>query len=134
MKNIHLNLAFPPTVNSYYTKTRRGIFISKKGREFRDMCAEQCNEQNAYGLLLSHPLQLDVILFPPDRRKRDLDNYMKALLDALTTSKVWEDDSLVDGLTVRRGVITPRGMVSLRISAHDEFIIPNVPTIWDHID
>ncbi|NBW22487.1 MAG: RusA family crossover junction endodeoxyribonuclease, partial [Caulobacteraceae bacterium] len=31
--------------------------------------------------------------FPPDRRKRDLDNILKSLLDALTHAGVWEDDS-----------------------------------------
>jgi len=34
-------------------------------------------------------------MHPPDRRVRDCDNYWKALLDAMTAGRVWDDDSRV---------------------------------------
>ena len=133
MKEIYLELPFPPTVNSYYSKTQRGIYISRKGREFRDMCADECHEQNAYGLLLFDRLQVDVILYPPDRRRRDLDNYMKALLDSLTQAKVWEDDEQVDNLIIHRGKIIPRGKCAVRLQLFESIIMPDSIDIWDFI-
>jgi len=134
MKEIHIDLPFPPTVNSYYSKTMRGVYISKRGRLFRDLCADACNEQNAYGLLLSERLAVDIILYPPDKRTRDLDNYMKALLDALTIAKVWEDDSLIDNLNIHRGSLVKGGKCSVRISEHHGLIMPNNSDVWDYIE
>ncbi len=136
MKDIHIELAFPPTVNSYYTKTQRGIYISKRGRVFRELAAEACLQQGVYNLSLTHPLTVDVILYPPDRRTRDLDNYMKALLDALTIAKVWEDDSLIDNLNIHRGVVVSKqeARASVRIADHHGLILPNSLSVWDYIE
>ncbi len=134
MKTVNLTLNFPPTVNSYYVRSKRGVFISKKGRLFRGNVAEECHEQSAYALGLSCALKVDVILYPPDRRTRDLDNYMKALLDALTLAKVWEDDSLVDNLNIHRGSIVKGGKCAVRISEHHGFIIPDCIDVWNFID
>jgi crossover junction endodeoxyribonuclease RusA len=40
--------------------------------------------------------------FPPDRRRRDLDNIQKPVLDALQHAGVYEDDSQIDLLVTRR--------------------------------
>jgi len=135
MKDIHLELEFPPTVNSYYGHNTRGIkYISKRGRTFRESCAELCLQQNAYGLSIDYRLSVDVILYPPDRRTRDLDNYMKALLDALTLAKVWTDDSLIDCLTIHRGSIVKGGKCAVRIQMHHGMILPNTDGIWEFIE
>jgi crossover junction endodeoxyribonuclease RusA len=59
---------------------------------------------------------MEVYLFPPDRRKRDLDNYMKGLLDALTNGKLWVDDSLINQLHIYRGEVVTDGSVRVEIS------------------
>jgi len=97
---IECYLPWPPTVNNYYSHTRNGVYISKKGRLYSLAVAEAVNEQLSGLDTLLSPLQLEVVLYPPDRRKRDLDNHMKALQDALTKAEVWEDDSLIDQLIV----------------------------------
>lgn len=55
-------------------------------------------------------LYLAVDLFPPDRRQRDLDNAVKALLDGLTAVEIWLDDSLIDLLVLRRGLPVAGGL------------------------
>lgn len=60
-------------------------------------------------------LRVDVLVYPPDRRKRDLDNLGKALLDALTKARVWADDSQIDVLTFSRKTIHRGGVVVVRI-------------------
>lgn len=46
------------------------------------------------------------VLFP-DRRRRDLDNLIKPLLDALTHGGAWEDDSQVKDLHIVESGIDP---------------------------
>jgi crossover junction endodeoxyribonuclease RusA len=54
--------------------------------------------------------------FPPDRRRRDLDNLLKPTLDALQHGGVYEDDSQVDLLVVRRcETDRPDGHVAIRV-------------------
>ena len=50
-------------------------------------------------------LSMTMTLFPPDKRRRDLDNAFKAPLDALAHAGVYEDDSQIDVLTIRRGAV-----------------------------
>ena len=115
--NYELYLPFPPTVNSYYVKTKRGVFISAKGKKFRAQAAESVLQQLGDPPTIAERMLVEVVLFMPDRRIRDVDNYMKALLDSLTCCGLWEDDSLIDQLFNYRGdVVKPHGRVFLRIS------------------
>ena len=116
IEDIVLHLPWPPTVNSYYKVTRNGQrYLDKKVRAFREAVLEEVMEQAPH-LRLDEKLFMEVYLFPPDRRKRDLDNYMKGLLDALTDSELWEDDSLIDQLHIFRGEIVKDGHVRVELS------------------
>lgn len=108
-------LPFPPTVNNYYVKTQRGVFISQKGRKFRHDTAEAVNEQLP-GVHIDEKMLVEVVLYPPDKRVRDLGNYDKALMDALTECGLWEDDSLIDQQFFYRGEKHKGGMVFMRIT------------------
>ena len=115
-QDVVLHLPWPPTVNSYYKITRHGQrYLDKKVRAFRDVVAESVHEQMP-GITLDESLFMEVYLFPPDRRKRDLDNYMKGLLDALTNAGMWDDDSLIDQLHIYRGEIVNGGSVRVELS------------------
>lgn len=114
--DIILYLPWPPTVNSYYKTSRSGHkYLDKSVGAFRDAIHTALHEQ-VPGLELVDPLFIDVFLFPPDKRKRDLDNYMKGLLDAITVSGLWEDDSQIDQLHIYRGETISKGVVVMEIS------------------
>ena len=53
-------------------------------------------------------------------RIRDLDNYNKALFDALTHAGVWEDDSQVKRMLVEWGPVVPEGKVEITISKYEK--------------
>ena len=111
-----LYLPYPPTVNNYYVKTRQGVFISKKGRQFRLAAAEAVNEQLP-DTHITFKVLLEVVLYPPDNRKRDIDNCLKGLLDSMTKCGLWKDDVLIDQIFMYRGVkMAPYGMCFIRIS------------------
>lgn len=116
MKGVFLQLPWCPSQSSYYDQNRFGRRLSKRGILYREKAIEACVEQNAYGLINKAPLDLAAILYPPDKRTRDLDNHLKGLQDALTHAKVYVDDSAISQLHTYRGVIIPHGMVLVRIT------------------
>jgi len=109
---IELTLPWPPTVNTYYRSTGGTVLISEKGRLYRKAVADQVLIQRGAKLFSG---RLDVVIhaFPPDKRKRDLDNILKALFDSLTKAGVWLDDSQIDRFSVQRCAIG--GMVKVAI-------------------
>jgi crossover junction endodeoxyribonuclease RusA len=75
------------------------MLISKRGREYR----EQVIALVWPGEPLTTRLAVEMLLYPPDRRRRDIDNTAKALLDALQHAGVYTDDSQIDRLVIERG-------------------------------
>jgi crossover junction endodeoxyribonuclease RusA len=53
--------------------------------------------------------------FPPDKRRRDLDNLPKVVLDSLTKAGVWKDDSQIQRLTIQWGAFWPGGALDVEI-------------------
>lgn len=108
-------LPWPPSVNNYWVRTRRGgMMVSKAGREYRvELLADLAGKVNG---TLSGPVKLAIALMPPDKRKRDIDNVLKPLLDGLTAAGVWEDDSQVKRLEMEIGEVTPHGRVMVEVS------------------
>lgn len=89
----YLELPWPPTTNKYYRNVRGMMLISKAGREYKEKVEHVWKDQ--VGQLVEGPVWLSVVLTPPDKRRRDLDNHCgKALLDALK-GLAYEDDSQI---------------------------------------
>lgn len=112
---VTLWLPWPPTINSYYKPVRSALYLSKKGRQYRELVEEYVNEQ-IEEMNLDERLLIETTWFPPDHRARDLDNYNKALLDALTHCKLWDDDSLIDQHFQYRGETIKGGAVKIEIN------------------
>ena len=110
-------LPFPPSVNHYWRKWNNRMVISKKGREYR---TEVCGLLAGGGGPRKPPaggrIALCMDAFPPDRRRRDLDNLPKAVLDSLAYAGVYEDDSQIDLLIVHRCGPVKGGKLEIRIS------------------
>lgn len=110
-------LPYPPTVNHYFQRNRDGsVRIGQPGLAFRQEVAYRCRQERIKPL--TGRLVVEVDVFPPDRRKRDLDNVLKALLDALKHGGAYEDDSQIDRLVVNRilPVTGKVGAVEVRIA------------------
>ena len=61
-------------------------------------------------------LEVDIEAHPPDRRKRDLDNLLKPVLDVLQDYGMFADDEQIDVLRIRRREIAQPGHVRVHIS------------------
>ena len=105
---IILNLPFPPSVNTYYRRGAHTTYMSKGGREYKAKVADYIAESNS-PKLGSARLRFEIVLWPKDKRKYDIDNRIKALLDSLQDAGVFDDDEQIDELVVYRGTGEVKG-------------------------
>lgn len=111
-----LTLPWPPTTNHLHTVVRGRKILSAKGREYRGAVLAACLEQSAPRLGQAR-VRVSVIAYPPDRRRRDLDNLHKGILDALTFACIFDDDSQIDELSIIRAYPEAPGRVLVTIEA-----------------
>lgn len=122
---MHLILPFPPSVNTYWRAPNSGPLkgrhlISAKGRAFQSAaCAAIIEQLRRLPKPSTELADVAIRLFPPDKRRRDIDNYNKALFDALTHAGVWEDDSQVKRMEIEWGPVTPGGKVEVTITKYE---------------
>lgn len=112
---MEITLPYPPSINHYYGRTKRGqVFIKPKGRKFR-----------ADSVAIILPMRLKVItgrvkchilINCPDKRRRDVDNIAKPVLDAMQHAGAYKDDCQIDYLTIERGEVVKGGKIVVRIT------------------
>lgn len=64
-------------------------------------------------------LAVTIDAYPPDNRRRDIDNLPKSVLDALQHAGVFDDDAQVDRLTVERCSQRAGGALVVRIEVKE---------------
>ena len=116
-------LPYPPTVNHYWRTVwkpgwpRPRILISKAGRTYRADVQSKLSAQFGAVPYCPGPLKVEIRVQFPDRRKRDLDNLLKGLLDALQQAAVYADDSQIRDLRIYdAGEIVSGGAVDVTIT------------------
>ena len=118
-----IELPYPPSLNHYWRHVmvgrRPATLISREGRAFRTRVCALLAADAGGGLIRKPPaggrIALAMDAFPPDRRRRDLDNLIKATADALQHAGVYEDDSQIDLLAIRRREPVTGGRLDVRI-------------------
>ena len=103
------DLPWPPSVNRYYRHVGPRVLISREGRKYRMMTVSRlggrCPKQTG-------PLRVSAEFYPPDARRRDLDNVGgKALLDSLQAAGLFEDDSQIKEIHLWMREPMPTGLV-----------------------
>lgn len=93
---IDLELPYPPSVNHYYRHVGPRVLISREGRQYRDRVLAILKTERIPRL--TDRLEVWMSFLPPDNRRRDLDNCVKCLLDALQKGGLYEDDSQIKKL------------------------------------
>lgn len=110
-----IQIPWPPSLNAYYRKFRNHMVIAEAGRKYREAIKELIGPVTAR----TERLAVVMILCPPDRRRRDVDNFAKCVFDAFTKAGVWVDDSQIDFLCISRGGIVKDGVIFLAICGMD---------------
>jgi crossover junction endodeoxyribonuclease RusA len=102
---IQIILSLPPSMNRLWRSTKGGtVYRSPKYTEWRTPAIQQITTQ-AKGKKIIGPYKLTMQVVRPDKRKRDLDNLLKAASDALVSAKVLEDHHCewIDARWVKEG-------------------------------
>jgi crossover junction endodeoxyribonuclease RusA len=113
---VTLKLPWPPSINHYWRRWRGRTVLSRWGRSYRAIVAARLagSECRCTGRL-----RVEIDAAPPDNRRRDLDNLLKAVLDALQHAGVYDDDGQIDCLLIRRLPPNPDSCLYVAIGAND---------------
>lgn len=97
-----ISLPFPPSVNNLFVNLPgRGRVKTQRYRTWRN--AAGWDIRAAKPEKFSGPIEVSVTYARPDNRRRDLDNFFKAVADALVEFEVIEDDSQIQKITLAWG-------------------------------
>lgn len=111
MMQYQFTLPYPPSSNHYWFQNGNRRFIGAKGKQFRQDVKMVVNHLNP----LTGKMYIDIMATMPDRRKRDLDNLLKATLDALQHGGLFEDDKDIDDIRIRRSSRIDKDIANLHI-------------------
>ncbi len=96
-----IELPWPPSINTYWRRNGNCYFISQKGTAYRKHVISVCHEHKQY-FTETNRLIMTIDAYPPDKRRRDLDNILKALGDALQHAEIYHDDNQIDEIHISR--------------------------------
>jgi len=111
---VEIEVPYPVSTNRYLRHVGSRVLISREGRRYRKRVAATLA---ALGIQpLDGPLVVEIELYPPDRRRRDVDNAQKVLLDALEKGGAYHDDSQIVRLVTEKRDPVKGGRTIVRIS------------------
>ena len=90
-------LPWPVSVNSLYRAMNKRVYVSARGKAFKKACGIIfAGTKMVYE---TERVWLDIEVYPPDNRRRDISNLIKIVEDALPW---FRDDSQVDKIKIKR--------------------------------
>ena len=113
VREVSFDLPFAPSLNRYYRHVGPRVLISREGRKYRRMVVSRIG--GLYPKFLGR-LAISAEIYPPDNRKRDLDNcFIKSTQDALQAAGLYEDDSQIKEIHLWMRDPIPGGLVHVTI-------------------
>lgn len=121
---VYISLPWPPSVNRIWRCVGGRVLLSADGRAYRELVAVELWREIAPPFrdvpILTGRLSMTIRAYPPDKRKRDIDNLAKACIDAIQATKlIFEDDAQIDHLSIRRMNVEKPGRVEVSIGEID---------------
>lgn len=84
--------------NAYPSRKRGGRFLTPEGERFKNLVGLNAKvAKNKINEELEGPYEVTIDFHFKDKRKRDIDNYAKLILDSMT-GIIWDDDSEIHAL------------------------------------
>lgn len=102
MQTYRYELPLPPSVNHYWRLGGGHFYVAKAGREFRKAVAAIVGPEppRCKGVI-----SILAVVTYPDRRRRDIDNFLKSTLDCLAYAGVYEDDSQIEEIHLKKAAM-----------------------------
>lgn len=104
-----LELTIPPSVNKYYATIGRRRVVTKIGREYKEAVSRLRVKR------IEGRIAVTIEFFAKDKRRRDLDNVLKCLLDSLQGCGLYKDDSQVDRIVIARREQNPKHFIKVYV-------------------
>lgn len=115
---VKFELDYPPSVNSYWQRNRNGsVRVSSKGMSYKHTVKILLHGRKQ----LTGRLKGVFVVNVPDRRRRDLDNTLKAILDAMQ-GHVFLDDEQFDEIIIKRGGLVKNGRIDVELYEIKEIV------------
>lgn len=113
-----ITIPFPPSVNTYWGFKGSQRFLTSRAKLFKQAVAAEFIK-SGYEPLGSARLKIEIELYPPDKRIRDIDNVVKSTLDALCQAGIFDDDGQIDVLLVTRQSVIKWGAAKIILTKID---------------
>jgi len=111
-------LPWPPSVNHYYRHVGPRVLISRDGRKYREVVNAIVHQTDTP--MLEGAISMQGLFYPPDRRRRDLDNVGgKALIDALQYAGLFKDDCQIKKIHLEMLEPIPGGLCIVKLETFD---------------
>jgi crossover junction endodeoxyribonuclease RusA len=91
------------------------MFRSKDTLAFLQLGKFYLRGQPKFGQL---PVIVELLIFPPDKRKRDIDNLAKCACDLLMYSGIIDDDFQIQRLLIERSHVIKDGLIKITVSEY----------------
>ena len=104
---MYLTFSLPVSANQRLMRARgsKALISSSKYRQWKEKAYLEVSSllrQNSLRFTNGERISLTLKIHFPDKRRRDIDNYVKGAQDLLTDCGVWSDDTQIDDLHVLR--------------------------------
>ena len=116
---LRLELPYPPSVNSYWRANGHRRYTSPEGQAFTKEVTVIVKNAGGKGFGVA-PLGISVMIHPRSKRRFDLDNTLKAILDAMMKAGLYEDDSQFEYIEIARGDFVEGGKAVVHIYEIEE--------------
>ena len=93
----------PISQYQYLSKNKR--YVSKRGKEWsKEICSQllKQKEENKWEMLESENIECEILFYFNNRRKNDLDNACKYILDKLSDCKIIKEDRYITKLVLEK--------------------------------
>ena len=118
----------PPSTNHYKAQRWNGKhiqwYITKKGKEFKEMIKNLDYKWK----ITTKPIKMNIKLFFPTKRRQDIDNYNKVLLDSLQ-GIIYEDDNQIVDLRVKKFYEKNKPKTIIRIEELSSQSLPDIANV-----
>ena len=117
MVTLDLIIPGPPVPKARARVTRRGTYTPARVRQYEQgvaLIAQAACSRHACQWPTSEPVQVTVRAFLPDARRRDLDNVVKAITDALN-GVAYVDDAQIVAVIASKGIDRDEPRAEIRV-------------------
>lgn len=118
---VEFELPFPIklSVNNLYRYTNSYVYKTKTAKDYQTLVYLKLLKEKKFTV---EKLIFVMEVYPPDKRKRDLDNLLKNVLDSLMYARMFHDDCQIVELHVIKKEVVKDGLlkISLKVKDNDD--------------